>query len=196
MDEQLTAAAKTLARWCYQRGVDEQILGCGPPLLRSAVDQALGRSTPPPSEDALWRRTAALLHQRRAWDREHQVSPPPPAECRFCAPSTAAGAQPTFFHDAAPAVASCSAASSGRASTPTRAATARAQARTPTSRSNPWRASCWAPLRYPTSRLSTESARNRIGCSDRPDPRSAHRRPRRTGTAGVGPRDPRGVRNE
>ena len=85
MDEQLTAAAKTLARWCYQRGVDEQILDCGPPLLRSAVDQALVRSTPPPSEDALRRQTAALLHQRRAWDREHQVSPPPPAECLFCA---------------------------------------------------------------------------------------------------------------
>lgn len=85
MDEQLTVAAKTLARWCYRRGVDERILGCGEQLLQAAVDQALGRPAPPHREHALWQQTATLLRQRRDWDRAHQVSPPPAADCLRCA---------------------------------------------------------------------------------------------------------------
>src|SRR3546814_11843701 len=65
MDEQLAANAKTLARWCYARGIDERILECGENLLRSAVDQALGRAAPLHLESLLWLHTAALLGQDR-----------------------------------------------------------------------------------------------------------------------------------
>lgn len=85
MDEQLAANAKTLARWCYARGIDERILECGESVLRSAVDQALGRAAPLHLERVLLQHTAALLGQRRDWDRAHQVSPPTPAECLTCA---------------------------------------------------------------------------------------------------------------
>lgn len=85
MDEELTTAAKTLARWCYARGVDERVLGCGEKLLKAAVEQALGRPAPAHLEQALWQRTAALLGQRRDWDRAHQVSGRAPAKCLLCA---------------------------------------------------------------------------------------------------------------
>ena len=85
MDEQLAANAKTLARWCYARGLDERLLGSGEQLRRAAVDQALGRPAPAHLEQALWQQTAALLRQRRDWDRAHQVSPPTPAACLPCA---------------------------------------------------------------------------------------------------------------
>ena len=84
-DEQLTTAAKTLARWCYRRGVDERVLGCGAQPLTGAVDQALGRPAPAHLEHALWQQTATLLRQRRDWDRDHQVTPPPPAAWLPCA---------------------------------------------------------------------------------------------------------------
>lgn len=89
MDEQLTKAAKTLARWCYARGVDERLLGAGEQLRRAAVDQALGRAAPAHLEQALWQQTSALLRQRRDWDRAHQVSPPAPAGCLACAVAVA-----------------------------------------------------------------------------------------------------------
>jgi hypothetical protein len=85
MDEQLMTDAKKLARWCYTRGVDERVLGCNEQLLRAAVDQALGRPTPTHLEHALWQQTGTLLRQRRNWDRDHQVSPPPLALCLTCA---------------------------------------------------------------------------------------------------------------
>ena len=85
MDDQLMTAAKTLARWCYGRGVDERILTCGDQLLKKAVDQAIGRPAPPHLEHALWQQTATLLRQRRDWDRDHQVTPPPAAACLPCA---------------------------------------------------------------------------------------------------------------
>ena len=84
-DEQLMTAAKTLARWCYSRGVDERVLGCGEQLLKAAVDQAFGRPAPAHLEHALWEQVATLLRQRRDWDRDHQVTPPPPAACLPCA---------------------------------------------------------------------------------------------------------------
>ncbi len=87
MDEQLATAAKTLARWCYRRGVDERVLGCGEQLRKAAVDQALGAPAPAHLEHALWQQTATLLRQRRDWDRDHQVSPPPTAACLPCAVS-------------------------------------------------------------------------------------------------------------
>ena len=71
MDEQLTMAAKTLARWCYVRGVDERVLSSGEQLRRAAADQALGRTAPAHLEQGLWQQTAALLRLRRDWDREH-----------------------------------------------------------------------------------------------------------------------------
>ena len=37
MDENLTVTAKTLARWCYGRGVDERVLAAGEQLLGRAV---------------------------------------------------------------------------------------------------------------------------------------------------------------
>ena len=126
MDEQLATAAKTLARWCYRRGVDERVLGCGEQLRKAAVDQALGRPAPAHLEHALWQQTATLLRQRRDWDRDHQITPPPPAPCLPCAvavdrcPPTPAGA-------VVPAVANCTESSSTRATTPIRAATARAR---------------------------------------------------------------------
>src|SRR3546814_16141099 len=85
MDEQLAANAKTLARWCYARGIDERILECGENLLRSAVDQALGRAAPLHLECLLWQHPAALLGQRRDWARAHQVSGPAAATCLLCA---------------------------------------------------------------------------------------------------------------
>ena len=85
MDEQLMTAAKTLARWCYGRGVDERILTCGDQLLRKAVDEAIGRPAPAHLEHGLWQQTAMLLRQRRDWDRDHQVIPPPDAVCLSCA---------------------------------------------------------------------------------------------------------------
>lgn len=39
MDEQLAANAKTLARWCYARGLDERLVGSGEQLRRAAVDR-------------------------------------------------------------------------------------------------------------------------------------------------------------
>ena len=54
MDAQLTAAAKTLARWCYERGVDERVLTAGEQILGRTVDQALGRRASPQREHALW----------------------------------------------------------------------------------------------------------------------------------------------
>ena len=77
MSEQLMTAAKTLARWCYNRGVDERVLGCCEQLLKAAVAQALGRPAPAHLEHALWQQAATLLRQRRDWDRDHQVTPPP-----------------------------------------------------------------------------------------------------------------------
>ena len=85
MDEQPTAATKTLARWCYGRGVDERILTYGDQLLKTAVDQAIGQPAPAHLEHALWQQTATLLRQRRDWDRDHQVTPPPAAACLPCA---------------------------------------------------------------------------------------------------------------
>ena len=85
MDEQMMTAAKTLARWCYNRGVDERVLGCGEQLLKAAVDQALGRAARAHLEHSLWQQVATLLRQRRDWDRDHQVTPPPPAACLPCA---------------------------------------------------------------------------------------------------------------
>jgi hypothetical protein len=84
MDGQLTMAAKTLARWCYARGLDERLLGHGEQLLKAVVDQALGQPAPAHLERLLWRQTATLLRQRRDWDRDHQVSPPTPAACLPC----------------------------------------------------------------------------------------------------------------
>lgn len=96
MDEsKVAAAAKTLARWCYKRGLDERLLDAGDRLLRLATDQALGRRTPPergPSqlervqfEKALWAQTAVLLQLRRAWDLAHQITAPAAADCLWCA---------------------------------------------------------------------------------------------------------------
>ena len=89
MDEQLTTAvtraAKTLARWCYARGLDKRLLGCREQLRRLAVDQAVGRLAPAHLEQALWQQTATLLRQRRGWDRDRPVSPPAPAAYLPCA---------------------------------------------------------------------------------------------------------------
>jgi len=85
MGDQVTAAAKALARWCYDRGVDERVLAVGEQLLGYAVDQALGRRDAPPVEHALWEQVATLLRRRRAWDTAHQITPPPAAECLRCA---------------------------------------------------------------------------------------------------------------
>jgi len=118
MDEQLATAAKTLARWCYRRGVDERVLGCGEQLRKAAVDQALGRLAPAHLEHALWQQTATLLCQRRDWDRDHQVSQGPPRHaCR--APCRSKSALLTLTGAVVPAVASCTGSSLRRASTPT-----------------------------------------------------------------------------
>lgn len=67
MDEQVTTAAKTLARWCYNSGVEERVHGCREQLLKAAVDQALGRPAPTHLEHTLWQQTTTLLRQRRDW---------------------------------------------------------------------------------------------------------------------------------
>ncbi len=82
-------AAKTLARWCYDRGVDQCVLDCDEQLLKAAVEQAIGRPTPAHLEQALWQQTSTLLRQRRSWDRDHHVTPPPSAACLPCAVAVA-----------------------------------------------------------------------------------------------------------
>lgn len=85
MDEQLTAPAKRLARWCYERGVDERVLTADEQLRGRAVVQVLGRRATPQLEHALWQQVAGLLRQRRHWDTSHDVAPPPTAVCLWCA---------------------------------------------------------------------------------------------------------------
>lgn len=116
MDEQLATAASTSA---YSGAVSS--------CARPRSTKPLGRPASAHLEHALWQQTATLLRQRRDWDRDHQVSPPPIGACLPCA--VAVEEAPTTLTGAAvPAVASCTASSSTRASTPTRPATAPARA--------------------------------------------------------------------
>lgn len=85
MDEQLTGPAKRLARWCYDRGIDERILAAGEQLLCRAVTQALGHRAAPHLEHALWEHVCRLLDQGRQWDAQHRVTAPPAAACLWCA---------------------------------------------------------------------------------------------------------------
>lgn len=85
MDAQVTAPAKRLARWCYERGLDERILGAGEQLLGRAVTQALGRRATPQLEHALWQHVAVLFRQRRHWDTTHGIAAPAAATCLWCA---------------------------------------------------------------------------------------------------------------
>lgn len=80
------AKARTLARWCYGRGIGPAILQVSPALRRRAA--RLAGVTPPhePSATAgdTWLLVAELLVQRAAWDRAHQVVPPSSARCVAC----------------------------------------------------------------------------------------------------------------
>jgi hypothetical protein len=78
--------ARTLARWCYDRGIDARILDVAPDRLRLVARQA--GVTPPHHEASgspTWELVAYLFTQREAWDRAHGVVPPPRADCVDCA---------------------------------------------------------------------------------------------------------------
>lgn len=79
------AKAKVLARWCYERGIDEQVVELDQVRLR-AVARAAGVSPPhqEPGGAPTWKLVAQLLVTRRAWDLEHGVVAPVGAECIRC----------------------------------------------------------------------------------------------------------------
>ena len=73
-DEQLMTAAKTLARWCYSRGVDERVLGCGEQLLKSSGrpgTRLTGAGTP---------RARAVAPDRHAAAPAARLGPRPPGD--------------------------------------------------------------------------------------------------------------------
>lgn len=86
--EQRAAKARTLARWCYDRGlIDSRILEADPKLRRQAARSA---SVVPPHEEPgqpgeTWRLTVELLARKLEWDRAHGVASPTPARCVACA---------------------------------------------------------------------------------------------------------------
>lgn len=86
-ERQRREKAKTLARWCYEHGIDDRILRC-PPVLRRKAARAAG--VPPPHEPPgevgeTWHLVADLLARRGRWDREHGQMPPVAASCVACA---------------------------------------------------------------------------------------------------------------
>ena len=90
-ERQRREKAKTLARWCYDHGVDGRILRATAELRRKAARAA---GVPPPHESAdgragdTWTLVAELLARRVIWDHEHHVTPPRPAACLECAIGT------------------------------------------------------------------------------------------------------------
>lgn len=77
--------ARTLARWCYDRGIDARILDVAPDRLRLVARLA---GVAPPHQEATgsptWQLVADLLTQREAWDRAHAVAAPPRADFVDC----------------------------------------------------------------------------------------------------------------
>ena len=86
-DHEIGVMAKTLARWCYERGIDEQIRQASALTLSTALEQALARQLEPHLATYVWALAAELLLRRRDWDRTHRITPPPAAACISCAVS-------------------------------------------------------------------------------------------------------------
>lgn len=78
--------AKTLARWCYTRGIRGHLLEVDPAVLRSLARQA--GVNPPHQVGAVsptWQLVDELLVARAQWDRDHSCPPPPAAAvCVAC----------------------------------------------------------------------------------------------------------------
>lgn len=87
-ERQRREKAKTLARWCYDHGVDGRILRC-PAELRRKAARAAGVTPPHDPADggagATWTLVAELLARRVIWDHDHHVTPPRAATCLECA---------------------------------------------------------------------------------------------------------------
>lgn len=78
--------AKTLARWCYARGISAGVLELDPVLLRSIARRA--GVNPPRQVGAVsptWQLVVDLLAARAQWDHEHARDAPPAVGCVACA---------------------------------------------------------------------------------------------------------------
>lgn len=83
--EQLRSTkAKTLARWCYARGISADIVHEPVELLRAIAR----RATVSPSHDAgagaTWSQVAELLQRRARWDHDHGIQAPAAPLCVSC----------------------------------------------------------------------------------------------------------------
>lgn len=86
--EQRAAKAKTLARWCYDRGLlDHRLLEVDPRHRRHAARSA---GVAPPHEEAgqageTWRLALELIARKLEWDLANGARSPQPARCVVCA---------------------------------------------------------------------------------------------------------------
>ena len=78
--------AKTLARWCYTRGLGPEVATAEEPLLR-AIARAAGVAPPHRrnGHSPTWDLVADLLRARAEWDHVHHIAAPAPAQCAQCA---------------------------------------------------------------------------------------------------------------
>lgn len=86
-NQQRLRKAQTLARWCYQHGVDRRVLAA-PASLRRQIARTAGVRPPhelDPGPGETWHLVCRLLAQRVIWDSEHAITPPPAASCLQCA---------------------------------------------------------------------------------------------------------------
>lgn len=86
--EQRAAKAKTLARWCYHRGVTAAAVTSADSATRRQLAQRA--EVPPPRETQgqlaeTWQLVVELLTQRHIWDEAHRADPPAaPIQCLPC----------------------------------------------------------------------------------------------------------------
>jgi hypothetical protein len=85
-EQQRTAKAKTLARWCYQHGIGPGVAEQPDSMLREIArlaDVACPHRDPA-GRWPTWEAVAQLLRARADWDAAHGVHPPEPVRCIGC----------------------------------------------------------------------------------------------------------------
>lgn len=87
--EKRRVKAKTLARWCYHRGVTAAALTSADSATRRRVAQRAGvlppRECPGSALAETWRLVVELLAQRHMWDEAHRRdAPAAPIQCLPC----------------------------------------------------------------------------------------------------------------